>query len=216
LVQACARFVALALVACLLPAQPVRGAEQTVRLVVLGDSLAAGHGVQLDASFPRNLERALQAQGFAVKVDNGGVSGDTAADGLARVDWSVPDGTDAVIVEFGGNDALRGIDPKATRSALDGILRRLKQRGIPVLLAGMRAPPNMGADYANAFDAIFPDLAAQHGVLLYPFFLDGVASELKLNQPDGMHPNADGVDVMVERILPKVKELIGQVQAARK
>lgn len=140
------------------------------------------------------------------------MSGDTASGGLARVDWSVQDGTDAVILELGANDALRGIDPKVTRAALDSILKKLKARNISVLLAGMRAPRNMGPDYAREFDAIYPELAEQHGAILYPFFLDGVATEAKLNQGDGIHPTAAGVDVIVSRILPTVEELIADVR----
>ena len=215
-VQIGARVVALALIA--LPAGPREsfGAEQPVRIVVLGDSLSAGLGLPINATFPVRLERALRAQGMNVQVIDAGVSGGTSSDGLARADWSVPEGTDAVILELGANDALRGIDPKITRTALDGILQRMKERGIAVLLAGMRAPRNMGTDYAAGFDAIFPELAARHSVLFYPFFLDGVATDPKLNQSDGMHPNAAGIDVIVERIGPKARELVAMVQAARK
>ena len=144
----------------------------------------------------------------AAEVVNAGVSGDTSSDGLARLDWSVPQGTSAVIVELGANDMLRGIKPQITHDALDAILKRLTARHITVLLCGMRAAPNLGTDYGKAFEAIYPDLAAKHGTLLYPFFLDGVAGNLKLTQPDGMHPNPQGVDVIVERILPKVEELV--------
>jgi acyl-CoA thioesterase I len=195
-------------------AQP-GGAGRPVKIVALGDSLTAGLGLPADAAFPARLQRALTDQGLAVEVVNAGVSGDTAADGLARLDWSVPDDTDAVILELGANDALRGIDPKLTRAALDTILRRLTARRIPVLLAGMRAPPNMGADYTKAFDAIYPDLAAAYGVVFYPFFLDGVAAERSLNQGDGLHPTAAGVDVIVARMLPKVEELVARARATR-
>lgn len=183
-----------------------------VRIVAFGDSLTAGYGVAADAAFPAKLAVALKAKGHAVEIVNAGVSGDTASGGLARVDWSVSDDTDAVILELGANDALRGIDPKVTRNALDGILKKLKARNIPVLLAGMRAPRNMGPEYAAAFDPIFPELAEQYGVLFYPFFLDGVAADTKLNQADGIHPTAAGVDIIVARILPKVEELIAQVR----
>ena len=210
------RIVALALALVAATAQAGWSADQPVHIVVLGDSLVAGLGLAIDAAFPAKLERALQSQGVNVKIDNAGVSGDTASNGLDRLDWSVADGADAVIVEFGANDALRGTDPKMTRAALDGILLRLQARHIPVLLAGMQAPRNMGPAYTAEFDAIFPELAARHAVLLYPFFLEGVAADLKLNQSDGMHPNAAGVDVIVERIAPKVKELVGQAQARRK
>jgi acyl-CoA thioesterase-1 len=187
-----------------------------VKIVAFGDSLTAGLGLPATAAFPARLQRALIGKGLAVDVINAGVSGDTSTDGLARLDWSVPDDADAVILELGANDALRGIDPKLTRAALDAILRRLAARHVPVLLAGMRAPPNMGADYTQAFDAIYPDLAAAYGVLFYPFFLDGVAAERGLNQGDGLHPTAAGVDVIVERLLPQAEELIARVRAARK
>jgi acyl-CoA thioesterase-1 len=194
--------------------RPIVAAEP-VKIVALGDSLTAGFGLAREAAFPARLEAALRAKGFAVEIANAGVSGDTPSGGLARLDWSVPEGTDAVILELGANDALRGLDPKVTRAALDAILRRLGERRIAVLLAGMRAPPNMGSDYGRAFDAIFPDLAAAHDVVFYPFFLDGVAAERVLNQGDGMHPTAAGIDAIVERILPKAEELIARVKAKR-
>jgi len=193
-------------------AQPA-GAGRPVKIVALGDSLTAGLGLPADAAFPARLERALAQKGIAAEVVNAGVSGDTTADGLSRVDWSVPDDTDAVILELGANDALRGLDPAQVRANLDAILKRLTARKLPVLLAGMRAPPNLGADYAKAFDAIYPDLAGAHGALLYPFFLDGVAAERSLNQGDGLHPTAAGVDVIVERMLPLVEELVGRARA---
>lgn len=205
----------LVTMACLLgPA--AWAAERPVRIVALGDSLTAGYGLPLADAFPTKLQAALRAKGIEASVSNAGVSGDTASGARERLDWSVPDGTDAVIVELGANDALRGIDPKLTETALDAILTRLDQRHIPVLLAGMMAPPNMGADYAKTFDAIYPALAAKHPVIFYPFFLDGVAADPKLGQADGMHPNAAGVDVIVGRILPKVVELVGQARAAQK
>ncbi|HZS65068.1 MAG TPA: arylesterase [Xanthobacteraceae bacterium] len=194
------------------PGMPA-AAAQSIKLVALGDSLTAGLGLPVQDAFPAKLARALQAKGFGVDVVNAGVSGDTASDGLNRVDWSVPNGTDAVIVEFGANDALRGVDPKITRKALDGILTKLQSRGIPVLLAGMEAPRNLGPDYFHAFDSIYPDLASAHGVLLYPFFLDGVATEARLNQGDGIHPTAAGVDIIVDRMLPKVEELLAQARS---
>jgi acyl-CoA thioesterase-1 len=190
-------------------------AERPVKIVVLGDSLSAGFGVPVEAAFPARLGKALEAKAVAATVSNAGVSGDTASGGLGRLDWSVPAGTEAVILELGANDALRGIDPALTRSALDSILRRLKQRKIAVLLCGMRAPPNMGPDYVRAFDSIFPALASAHGVVFYRFFLDGVAADPKFNQTDGLHPNAAGVDVIVARIMPKVEDLIARVRAAR-
>jgi len=159
------------------------------------------------------LQAALTASGADAQVANAGVSGETAADGLARLDWSVPLGTDAVIVELGANDMLRGFQPATTRDALDAILRRLTERRIAVLLCGMRAAPNLGAEYDAAFDAVYAELAAKYGALLYPFFLDGVAADLGLTQPDGLHPNAKGVEIIVARILPKVEELISRVHA---
>jgi acyl-CoA thioesterase-1 len=184
-----------------------------VKIVALGDSLTAGFGLPADAAFPARLERALRAKGHRVDIVNAGVSGDTASGGLARLDWSVPEGTEAVIVELGANDALRGIDPQVTRKALTEIVERLNKRGIEVLLCGMRAPPNMGTAYASAFEAIFTDLAG--GVVLYPFFLDGVAADRLLNQGDGLHPTAAGVDEIVKRILPQAEELVQRVKAKR-
>jgi acyl-CoA thioesterase I len=160
------------------------------------------------------LQHALAAKGLSVQIANAGVSGDTASGGLARLAFSVPDGTDAVILELGANDALRGVEPQITRTALDGILSRLKERKIPVLLCGMLAPPNMGAEYGRAFDDIYPDLAAHYGAILYPFFLTGVAADPKLNQRDGLHPTAAGVDIIVAKILPQVEELVARARAA--
>lgn len=177
--------------------------------------MSAGYGLPVQAAFPARLAQALEAKGVAVNIVNAGVSGDTASGGLGRLDWSVPDGTEAVIVELGANDALRGIDPALTKKALDTILTKLKGRKIAVLLAGMQAPRNMGPEYVRDFDAIFPALASTHGVVFYPFFLDGVATDPKLNQGDGLHPNAAGIDVIVARILPQVEELIARVRAAR-
>jgi len=209
-------LVLAAIVAAVAPAaaQPA-GAGRPLKIVAFGDSLTAGFGLPADAAFPARLQRALSRKGLAVEVANAGVSGDTSADGLARLDWSVPDDADAVILELGANDALRGIDPQRTHAALDAIVQRLVARRIPVLLAGMRAPPNMGADYAQAFDAIYPDLAAAHALIFYPFFLDGVAAERGLNQGDGLHPTAAGVDVIVARLLPKAEELIARARTAR-
>jgi acyl-CoA thioesterase-1 len=190
-------------------------AERPIRIVVLGDSLSAGFGLAAQDALPAKLERALKAKGIAVAIANAGVSGDTAAGGLSRLDWSVPDGTDAVILELGANDALRGSDPKATRAALDEIIKRLKERRIAVLLAGMLAPRNLGPDYARAFDPIYPGLAAAHDLVFYPFIADGVMGDRALNQADGIHPTAAGVDVMVARMLPKAEELIARVKAAK-
>ena len=181
---------------------------QTVTILALGDSLTAGYGLQPSDAFPVKLEAALKARGLDVKVINAGVSGDTALDGLSRLEWSLSDDVNAVIVELGANDALRGLAPQQAETAIDGILSKLGERKLPVLLAGMRAPPNLGPDYQASFDGMFPKLAQKHGALLYPFFLDGVAAEINLNQADGMHPNPAGIDVIVSRILPKVEELI--------
>ncbi len=192
-----------------------KAAERPIKIVVLGDSLSAGFGLPVEAAFPTKLAEALKAKAVAVTIANAGVSGDTASGGLGRLDWSVPDGTEAVILELGANDALRGLDPNVTKSALDTILRKLADRHIPVLLAGMRAPRNMGSDYARDFDAIYPALASTHPVVFYPFFLDGVAADPRLNQADGLHPNVAGVDVIVARILPQVEELITRARAVR-
>jgi acyl-CoA thioesterase-1 len=199
--------------ACGLPAAM---AAEPLRIVALGDSLTAGLGLSEKDAFPVKLEAALKAKGHDVEVINAGVSGDTASGGLARLDWSVPDKVDAVILELGANDALRGTDPAATRKALDEAIRRLKARKIPVLLAGMQAPRNMGPDYIAAFDRIYPELAKQHGVLFYPFFLEGVAAQSHLNQRDGIHPTAEGVDAIVRGILPSVEKLIAEARANRK
>lgn len=187
-------------------------AGSSVKVVALGDSLTAGYGLPDQDGFVPRLQAALAASGIAAEIQNAGVSGDTASDGLARLDWSVPQGTDAVIVELGANDMLRGIKPEVTRDALDAILRRLTDRHVAVLLCGMRAAPNLGADYGQAFERIYLQLAAKYGVLLYPFFLDGVAADLSLTQHDGLHPNAAGVAVIVQHILPRVEELIARVR----
>jgi acyl-CoA thioesterase I len=183
-------------------------AADTVRIVALGDSLTAGYGLAGETSFPARLEAELRRRGLDVEVINAGVSGDTTRGGLERLDWAVPEETDAVILELGANDALRGIDPSAIRSNLDNIIRQLVERDIAVLLAGMQAPPNLGDDYAAAFNAIYRDLAERHDVLLYPFFLDGVAARRDLNQADGIHPNEAGVNVIVERMIESVEALI--------
>ena len=194
---------------------PAVSAEGPVRIVALGDSLTAGFGLPADAAFPVRLAKALAAKGLAVEIGNAGVSGDTSSGGLARLDWSVPEGTQAVILELGANDMLRGLDPQVTRKALQDILRRLAERHIEVLLCGMLAAPNLGADYERAFDEIFPDLAASGHLLLYPFFLAGVLGDPQLVQRDGLHPTAAGVDVIVAGILPKVEELVARVRGRR-
>ena len=189
-------------------------AGATTHILALGDSLTAGFGLlSLEESFPARLQVWLREHGVDAELTNAGVSGDTSAGGLARLDWSLAEPADAVLVEFGANDALRGIDPKETYKNLDEILSRLDQRHEKVLLLGMEAPANWGADYRDAFHAIFPTLAGQHHVLLYPFFLDGVVLDPALNQPDGMHPNAQGVDVIVSRVGPYVLRLLGAAAA---
>jgi acyl-CoA thioesterase-1 len=181
---------------------------RTIRLVALGDSLTAGYLLAGADAFPSVLERALRAKGLDVSIENAGVSGDTATGGLERLDWSIPDGTDGVIVELGANDALRGLDPAVTEKALEEIITRLKSRKIAVLLAGMLAPRNNGEAYARAFDSIYPRLALKHEIPLYPFFLDGIAGDPKLNLADMIHPNPAGVRVIVERILPTVEPFV--------
>jgi acyl-CoA thioesterase I len=213
-VQRCA-VVAAALALAVPMGEPAAAADRPVRIVALGDSLTAGYGLPADAAFPAKLEKALTAKGLAVEIANAGVSGDTASGGLARLDWSVPEGTDAVIVELGANDMLRGIDPGVTRQALEQIVRRLTDRRIAVLLAGMRAAPNLGPDYGRDFETIYSDLAARYDLLLYPFFLDGVAAEAKLNQGDGLHPTAAGVDAIVTGILPQAEALVARVRSKR-
>ena len=197
-------------------AVPVHAAAaiKPVTMVVLGDSLSAGFGLPVDAAFPARLEKALKNNGIDVNIGNAGVSGDTSSGGRDRLDWSVPEGTEAVILELGANDALRGTDPKVTRAALSDILTRLKARGIAVLLCGMLAPPNYGSDYATRFDAIYPELAKSFDVPLYPFFLEGVAADARLNQADGMHPTAEGVEVIVKNILPAVKAFFGSLSGS--
>jgi len=182
-----------------------------LKIVAFGDSLTAGYGLPAQDAFPARLERALKAKGINVEIENAGVSGDTASGGLSRIDWSIPDGTDAVILELGANDMLRGVDPKVTREALDSILAKLKERNIAVLLCGMRAAPNLGGEYVRGFESIFDELAQKYDVVFYPFFLDGVATQAKLALRDGLHPNAAGVDVIVAGIMPKVEKLIARL-----
>ncbi len=210
--QALVQTLALAL---LVAASPAAAADRPVKIVAFGDSLTAGLGLPANEAFPAKLQAALKAKGIDAEIVNAGVSGDTSSGGLSRLDWSVPDDTDAVIVELGANDALRAVDPKVTRAAIGKIVSQLRDRKIEVLLAGMRAPRNLGAEYATAFDPIFPDIAASQNVLLYPFFLDGVAADPKFSQADGMHPNATGVIRIVDAILPKVEELIARVRNKR-
>jgi acyl-CoA thioesterase-1 len=186
-----------------------------IKMVVLGDSLSAGLGLSASSAFPARLQKSLEAKGIAVDMLNAGVSGDTTSGGRDRLDWSVPEGTEAVILELGANDALRGIDPRVTRAALTDILTRLKARRIAVLLCGMVAPPNYGSDYSARFNAIYPELAKSFGVPLYPFFLEGVASDARLNQADGLHPTAEGVDMIVKNILPTVEAFLGTMSGQR-
>ena len=203
----------LVLMVALMTAAPALA--QPVKVVVLGDSLSAGLGLAAPDAFPAKLQKALKDKGVDVEIANAGVSGDTASGGRDRLDWSVPKGTDAVIVELGANDALRGTDPAITRSALSDIVKGLKARGIAVLLLGMLAPPNYGSDYAARFNTIYPDLSKSFGVPLYPFFLDGVAADPKLNQADGIHPTAAGVDIIVKKILPTVEAFLGTISGQR-
>lgn len=186
---------------------------RTIRLVALGDSLTAGYGLAPSDALPAQLERRLRARGHDVVIANAGVSGDTAAGGRERLDWSVPAETDGVIVALGANDALRGLPPAETEAALDAVLARLSARRMPVLLAGFLAPRSLGPAHVAAFDAIYPRLAARHGALLYPFILEGVATDRALNQADGLHPNARGVAVIVERLLPQVEALLARAAA---
>jgi len=198
--------------ALLLMAAAAPAAAKDVHVLAFGDSLTAGYGLPQDAAFPAVLERALKARGHRVEIANAGVSGDTASAGLDRVDWSVPDGTDGVIVELGANDMLRGLDPAVTRQALEGIIQRLKARGVPVMLAGMYASRNLGPDYGARFDAIYRDLAQTYGLVLYPFFLDGIAGQQSLNLPDGLHPTAQGVERIVQGILPSVETFLARMR----
>lgn len=186
---------------------------EPIKLVGFGDSLMAGYQLPASDAFPVKLGAALKARGYDVEIANAGVSGDTSSGGLARLDWSVPDGTKGVILELGANDALRGIAPEETEKNIDAMLTRLKARGIAVLLAGMLAPPNMGADYEKRFNGIYQRMAEKHGVALYPFFLDGVAAQADLQIDDGMHPNPAGVDVMVAKILPTAEAFLKSVMA---
>ena len=204
------RLLVQALVFAAVLASASHAAARTLRLVALGDSLTAGLGLSPGKAFPDRLEAALRAKGWDVKVINAGVSGDTAADGLARYEWAVPPNADALIIELGANDMLRGLKPEATKATLAAILDKARAAHLPTLLAGMRAAPNLGPEYADQFSAIYPALAKAYDVPLYPFFLDGVAGDPKLNQPDGLHPTADGVEVIVQKILPSVEALMKQ------
>jgi acyl-CoA thioesterase I len=193
------------------PASAQAQRTEPLKLVALGDSLSAGYNLSQEAAFPTVLERTLRAKGYKVEVANAGVSGDTASAGLDRLDWSIPDGTDGVIVELGANDMLRGLDPAVTRQAIEAIVERLKARNIPVMLAGMYASRNLGPEYIAKFDTIYSDIAKKHDLVLYPFFLDGVAGQRSLNLPDGLHPTAKGVETIVERILPSVESFLSRL-----
>lgn len=187
--------------------------DRPIRILALGDSLTAGYGLDdVNDAFPAQLERALQAKGYDVTVIQGGISGDTTTGGLARLDWVLGEKPDGVIVALGGNDGLRAVDPAVTLKSMDGIVKRIKKDGLPVLVAGMLAPPNLGRDYGDRFGAVFSKVAKDNDVLLYPFFLEGVAAVPSLNQSDRIHPNVEGVKVMVAGILPKVEELIRQIK----
>lgn len=189
-------------------------AQDKIIIATFGDSLSAGYQLPPEAAFPNQLQKALSDKGIEVEVQNAAVSGDTASSGLSRLDWSIGPEVDGVILELGANDALRGIDPQITRDAMDAMIARFKERGIEVLLAGMTAPPNLGPDYGNAFNSIFPDLAAKHEVDLYPFFLEGVAANPALNLSDRLHPTGEGVGIIVERILPNVEALLDRIAKA--
>ncbi|MBP2443307.1 arylesterase [Rhizobium leguminosarum] len=189
---------------------------RTINLVGFGDSLMAGYQLPPGDGFPEKLQAALKEKGLDVAVANAGVSGDTTSGGLARIDWSIPDGTDGVILELGANDALRGIPPEESEKNLDQMIARLKDRGIAVLLAGIMAPPNMGADYAARFNPIYQKLSEKHGLPLYAFFLDGVALDPGLKLEDGMHPNTRGVEIMVEKMGPAVTNFVEAISSVKK
>ncbi|MCL6707345.1 arylesterase [Pseudomonas sp. R2.Fl] len=195
---------------------PASGQERVVKLVGFGDSLMAGYQLPPQDALPTQLQRKLQAKGVAVEIVNAGVSGDTSAGGRSRVDWSVPDGTDGVILELGANDALRGLSPAETEANLEAIIGRLNGRGIAVLLVGMLAPPNMGSDYADAFNPIYPKLAEKHRLAFYPFVLEGVVTKSELQLDDGMHPNGEGVAVMADGMLPVTQAFVEEILKKRK
>ena len=186
--------------------------DETIKIVAFGDSLSAGYNLKEEESFPSKLQLKLDENDYNVEIIHAGVSGDTSKGGLKRVDWSIPDEADGVILELGANDALRGIDPNETREAMDKIVARLQERNFNVLICGMLAPPSMGADYSEQFDPIFEDLAEKYKTLYYPFFLEGVATIPELNLSDGIHPNAEGIDVIVEMIFPYVEELVKEIR----
>ena len=197
-----------ALALTLVPSSGLGGESPTTRIVAVGDSLTAGYGLPVAESFPAQLEITLNRMGYKVEVINAGVSGDTTSGALARLDWVLADKPDIALVCLGANDGLRAISPTVTRANMARLLERLRMAGVAVLLSGMRAPPNLGLAYTESFDNIFPDLAKQNGVVFYPFFLDGVATIPRLNQADGIHPNREGVQIIVSRIQPLVADML--------
>lgn len=197
----------------LLAASGLHANQGEAVIVAFGDSLTAGLGLTENETFPAQLEKALRARGQKVKVVNAGVSGDTAADGLARLDWAMPDDASAVIIELGANDALQGLDPAATKATLEKIITQVNARRLPILLAGMEAPRNLGKEYVESFRALYQDLATRYDLVFYPFFLDGVVLDDKYLLDDGLHPNAQGVARIVDGILPKVEELLAKANA---
>jgi acyl-CoA thioesterase I len=204
------RLLKVALAFAIMQGAPVATADEPCRIAVLGDSLTTAYGLAVEDGFPAQLERRLRAEGYNCVVLDAGVGGDTTAGGLARLDWTLADRPSHVIVELGGNDGLRALPPEQMEQNLDAIVSRLRADRVAVLLAGMRAPPNLGRTYGEAFEAVFPRVAERHGVPLYPFFLDGVAGDPELNQGDGIHPTAEGIAVIVERILPAVTHWLDQ------
>ncbi|MBL4646024.1 MAG: arylesterase [Rhizobiales bacterium] len=201
------------LIATWLFSQPLH-ASQTFVIASFGDSLSAGYRLPPEGAFPVQLQKTLRAKGLDVEVLNAAVSGDTTTGALARLDWSIGENVQAVIIELGANDALRGVNPTITRDALNKILTRFQERGIKVLLAGMLAPPNLGPDFGNSFNAIYPDLAQKYDVLLYPFFLENVAADPSLNLSDGIHPTMEGIGIIVDSILPSVEALLDSIEPA--
>ena len=203
-------------ITCMSGTAQAQDGQHEITLVSLGDSLTAGYGLAPKDGFTPKLEAYLRAKGLAVRVINGGVSGDTSSGGLARFDWVVPDAADAIIIELGANDALRGINPDVTHANLTQIIEKSRARGLAILLAGMLAPPNLGSAYGKRFAAIYPDLARKYDVALYPFFLDGVAAQKSLNLADGIHPNAAGIDVIISRIGPYAERLVSNAISGEK
>ncbi len=187
---------------------------ETMNIVAFGDSIMAGYEIAKEDAFPAQLEKALKDKGYDIAITNASVSGDTTAGGLSRLDWSIPDGTDGVILELGANDALRGISPAESRQNLMAMIERLKERGIPVLLSGMQAPPNMGSDYAAKFNPIYPDLADQYGLVLYPLMIEAYVLDPKLKISDGLHPNPQGVAAMTESFLPTMEKFLNDISGS--